>query len=145
MTFSFKEAFVMPFTSISKKILCEDLIPLFPHPSSLISVRVPMSVSYYKVSCRSKLAFLSNLSSFCYFILYYSFWDSMLYLVNSNVYLYFLVVKFQLLKYLLNLAFSTLSRMPLMLFLFRRILKEGSSITYRSKYQISLCQILQTV
>ncbi|CAK7350705.1 unnamed protein product [Dovyalis caffra] len=31
---SFKEAFLMPFTTISRKMLCEDLLPLFPLPSS---------------------------------------------------------------------------------------------------------------
>ncbi|KAH9796737.1 Anaphase-promoting complex subunit 4 [Citrus sinensis] len=45
---SFKEAFLMPFTTISTKILCEDFLPLFPLPSSPTSVFIPMSVSYYK-------------------------------------------------------------------------------------------------
>ncbi|KAF8389342.1 hypothetical protein HHK36_026036 [Tetracentron sinense] len=47
---SFKEAFLMPFTTISKKILCEDLLPLFPIPSWPISasLKVPTSISYFK-------------------------------------------------------------------------------------------------
>lgn len=44
---SFKEAFAMPFTTVSEKILCEDLLPMFPCPSSPFNV--PMSISYYKV------------------------------------------------------------------------------------------------
>ncbi|XVF40588.1 hypothetical protein PTKIN_Ptkin01aG0126000 [Pterospermum kingtungense] len=49
MESSFKEAFLMPFTTISRKILCKDVLPLFALPSSLtsISVAVPMSVTYY--------------------------------------------------------------------------------------------------
>ncbi|KAJ0082208.1 hypothetical protein Patl1_10879 [Pistacia atlantica] len=49
-SYIFKEAFLMPFTTISKKILCEDLLPLFPLPSSStpMSIAVPMSVSYYE-------------------------------------------------------------------------------------------------
>lgn len=39
----------MPFTSISRKILCEDLFPLFPLLPSPESVLVPISVSYYEV------------------------------------------------------------------------------------------------
>lgn len=41
----------MPFTTISRKILCEDLLPLFPLPSSLASTStaIPMSISYYEV------------------------------------------------------------------------------------------------
>ncbi|XP_068652072.1 anaphase-promoting complex subunit 4 [Aristolochia californica] len=47
---SFKLAFLMPFTTISKKIYCEDLWPLFPLPSSptLSSFNVPTSVSFYQ-------------------------------------------------------------------------------------------------
>lgn len=37
----------MPFTTISEKILCEDLLPMFPFPSSPFNV--PTSISYYKV------------------------------------------------------------------------------------------------
>lgn len=50
MESSFKEAFLMPFTTISEKILCEDLLPLFPFPSSPVSgsIGVPTSISYYK-------------------------------------------------------------------------------------------------
>uniref|UniRef100_A0A2P2INE0 Anaphase-promoting complex subunit 4 n=2 Tax=Rhizophora mucronata TaxID=61149 RepID=A0A2P2INE0_RHIMU len=50
MESSFKEAFLLPFTAISGKILCEDLLPLFPFPSSpaSISVPIPMSISYYE-------------------------------------------------------------------------------------------------
>lgn len=41
----------MPFTTISKKILCENLLPLFPLPSSPTSTSfaVPTSISYYEV------------------------------------------------------------------------------------------------
>lgn len=46
----FKEAFQMPFTTISKKILCQNLLPLFPVeslPKSALST-VPTSISFYK-------------------------------------------------------------------------------------------------
>lgn len=42
----------MPFTTISRKILCEDLLPLFPHPSlpnASSMTRIPTSISYYEV------------------------------------------------------------------------------------------------
>lgn len=50
MESSFREAFLMPFTTISKKILCENLLPLFPLPSSPTSTSfaVPTSISYYE-------------------------------------------------------------------------------------------------
>ncbi|OAY28862.1 hypothetical protein MANES_15G100000v8 [Manihot esculenta] len=50
MECSFKEAFQMPFLSISRKIVCEDLLPLFPLPSSSASTSmiIPMSISYYE-------------------------------------------------------------------------------------------------
>ncbi|XP_007025788.2 PREDICTED: anaphase-promoting complex subunit 4 isoform X2 [Theobroma cacao] len=50
MESSFKEAFLMPFTTISQKILCKDVLPLFALPSSPapMSVTVPMSVTFYK-------------------------------------------------------------------------------------------------
>ncbi|XVE87939.1 hypothetical protein DITRI_Ditri19aG0028900 [Diplodiscus trichospermus] len=50
MESSFKDAFLMPFTTISRKILCKDVLPLFALPFSAIctSVTVPMSVTYYK-------------------------------------------------------------------------------------------------
>lgn len=46
----FKEAFQMPFITISKTILCKDILPLFPHASlaTLVSSNVPTSISYYK-------------------------------------------------------------------------------------------------
>ncbi|KAM7530711.1 hypothetical protein LguiB_034121 [Lonicera macranthoides] len=47
----FKEAFEMPFTTISKNILCKDLLPLFPISSAPMSVSssiIPTSVSYYQ-------------------------------------------------------------------------------------------------
>lgn len=49
--FSLKEGFLMPFTTISKKINCEDLLPLYPLPSSPVasSLHGPTSISYYKV------------------------------------------------------------------------------------------------
>lgn len=45
----FKEAFQMPFTTISNKILCKEIFPLFPHASltELASSVVPASISYY--------------------------------------------------------------------------------------------------
>ncbi|KAG1326097.1 Anaphase-promoting complex subunit 4 [Cocos nucifera] len=45
-----KEAFLMPFTTISKKIHCEDLLPLYPLPSSPVasSLHGPTSIFYYK-------------------------------------------------------------------------------------------------
>ncbi|PON50410.1 Anaphase-promoting complex subunit [Trema orientale] len=48
MESSFNEAFLMPFTSISRKILCVDLLPLVPLPSSPVSLKIPTSVSYYE-------------------------------------------------------------------------------------------------
>ncbi|KAI5656969.1 hypothetical protein M9H77_25762 [Catharanthus roseus] len=46
----FKQAFDMPFATISKKILCQDLLPLFPFKYSprLAPSKIPVSVSYYK-------------------------------------------------------------------------------------------------
>ncbi|KAG5622681.1 hypothetical protein H5410_007899 [Solanum commersonii] len=46
----FKDAFEMPFSTISEKLLCEDLLPLFPIASSskLKPYKVPASVSYYE-------------------------------------------------------------------------------------------------
>ncbi|KAK2977122.1 hypothetical protein RJ640_017646 [Escallonia rubra] len=43
-----KEAFEMPFTTISKKIYCKNLLPLFPIASSAKSPIDPTSISYYK-------------------------------------------------------------------------------------------------
>ncbi|WOG85226.1 hypothetical protein DCAR_0104414 [Daucus carota subsp. sativus] len=45
----FKEAFQMPFATISRKILCKDIFPLFPHASltGLASSVIPASISYY--------------------------------------------------------------------------------------------------
>ncbi|CAJ1936334.1 unnamed protein product [Sphenostylis stenocarpa] len=59
MELSFKEAFQMPFTTISRKILCEDILPLFPLPSlpkSSSSMRIPTSVSYYEDSSEASLS-----------------------------------------------------------------------------------------
>lgn len=41
----------MPFTTISRKIVCEDSLPLCPLPplSASLSTSIPMSVSYYEV------------------------------------------------------------------------------------------------
>lgn len=51
----------MPFTSISKKIVCVDLLPLFPLPASPVSLAVPMSVSYYEVfAIRCLSVFITN-------------------------------------------------------------------------------------
>ncbi|XP_047262940.1 anaphase-promoting complex subunit 4 isoform X3 [Capsicum annuum] len=46
----FKDAFEMPFSAISEKLLCKDLLPLFPIASSskLKPYKVPASVSYYE-------------------------------------------------------------------------------------------------
>uniref|UniRef100_A0A1D1Z2S3 Anaphase-promoting complex subunit 4 n=4 Tax=Anthurium amnicola TaxID=1678845 RepID=A0A1D1Z2S3_9ARAE len=45
---SFKEAFSMPFATISKRICCEDFLPLYPVSSShaVASLHAPTSVSY---------------------------------------------------------------------------------------------------
>ncbi|KAF5475597.1 hypothetical protein F2P56_007389 [Juglans regia] len=50
MESSFSEAFQMPHCTISEKILCENLLPLFPLPSSPVptSFPVPASISYYE-------------------------------------------------------------------------------------------------
>lgn len=47
MESGFKEAILMPFTAISKRVLCNDFLPLFPIPSSPVSY-VPTTISYYK-------------------------------------------------------------------------------------------------
>lgn len=49
--FSLKEAFLRPFAVISEKISCEDLLPLYPVPSSpaFSLLHVPTSISYFKV------------------------------------------------------------------------------------------------
>lgn len=41
----------MPFTTISTKIRCDDLLPLYPTPlsSTFTSLHVPTSISFYKV------------------------------------------------------------------------------------------------
>lgn len=41
----------MPFTTVSTKIRCDDLLPLYPTPLSLpfASLHVPTSISFYKV------------------------------------------------------------------------------------------------
>ncbi|GKV41272.1 hypothetical protein SLEP1_g48828 [Rubroshorea leprosula] len=50
MESSFEEAFLMPFTTISRKILCKDVLSLFAFSSSPVSlsITIPTSVSYYK-------------------------------------------------------------------------------------------------
>ncbi|CAN1284401.1 Anaphase-promoting complex subunit 4 [Linum perenne] len=55
MESSFKEAFLMPFTTISRKIHFVDLLPLFPLPSSPASrsTTIPMSISYYEDASES--------------------------------------------------------------------------------------------
>ncbi|KAI3904656.1 hypothetical protein MKW98_014836 [Papaver atlanticum] len=55
LEYSFKEAFLVPFTTISKKIHCKDLMPLFPVPaaspkSASTSVNIPASISFYEES-----------------------------------------------------------------------------------------------
>lgn len=50
LLFSFKEAFLMPFATVSKKIYCEDFLSLYPSPASTISkLNAPTSICYYKV------------------------------------------------------------------------------------------------
>ncbi|XP_061367672.1 anaphase-promoting complex subunit 4 [Gastrolobium bilobum] len=71
MEFSFKEAFQMPFTIISRKILCEDLLPLFPLPSlakESSSMRIPTSVSYYEDSSRASLSHYTSQNQFVDYI-----------------------------------------------------------------------------
>ncbi|KAM3701765.1 hypothetical protein ACB098_05G198900 [Castanea mollissima] len=72
MESSFKEAFLMPFSTISEKILCENLLPLFSLPSSPASTSfpVPTSISYYEDSSH---AMSSNQTSQNSFIDYISF------------------------------------------------------------------------
>ncbi|XP_050367855.1 anaphase-promoting complex subunit 4 [Argentina anserina] len=55
MESSFKEAFQMPFTTISRKVVCEDSLPLCPLPplSASLSTSIPMSVSYYEDASHS--------------------------------------------------------------------------------------------
>ncbi|KAK7842495.1 anaphase-promoting complex subunit 4, partial [Quercus suber] len=67
-----REAFLMPFSTISEKILCENLLPLFSLPSSPASTSfpVPTSISYYEDSSH---AMLSNQTSQNSFIDYISF------------------------------------------------------------------------
>nr|XP_011460293.1 PREDICTED: anaphase-promoting complex subunit 4 [Fragaria vesca subsp. vesca] len=50
METSFKEAFQMPFTTISRKIVCKDSLPLcsLPPLSASLSTSIPLSVSYYE-------------------------------------------------------------------------------------------------
>ncbi|XP_019102742.1 anaphase-promoting complex subunit 4 isoform X2 [Beta vulgaris subsp. vulgaris] len=49
MESSFKEAFNMPYTTISKEIVCEQMLPLYPFESSPPSTfgSVPTSISFY--------------------------------------------------------------------------------------------------
>ncbi|PKA49460.1 Anaphase-promoting complex subunit 4 [Apostasia shenzhenica] len=45
----FKEVFLMPFVAVSKKIYCEDLLPLYPFlPSPVSSIHALTSISSYK-------------------------------------------------------------------------------------------------
>lgn len=70
MESSFKEAFLMPFSTISRKILCEDLLSLFPlqSSSSCLSSSVPLSVSYYEDSSEAVSADLSCQQKFIDYI-----------------------------------------------------------------------------
>ncbi|KAA8515340.1 hypothetical protein F0562_018430 [Nyssa sinensis] len=60
----FKEAFQMPFSTISKKILCEDLLPLFPVASSpkSLSSSIPTSISFYKEASHHQHGLLDYIS-----------------------------------------------------------------------------------
>ncbi|KAK7319609.1 hypothetical protein RJT34_04332 [Clitoria ternatea] len=71
MELSFKEAFQMPFTTISRKILCEDMLPLFPLPSlpkTSSPVKIPISVSYYEDSSRASMSHHPGQSQFIDYI-----------------------------------------------------------------------------
>ncbi|CAI8618141.1 unnamed protein product [Vicia faba] len=58
---SFKEAFQMPFTTISRTILCEDLLPLFPLPSfPKASSLIPTSISFYEDSSRASSSYCAG-------------------------------------------------------------------------------------
>ncbi|KAL8249321.1 hypothetical protein R6Q59_006189 [Mikania micrantha] len=52
----FNKAFQMPFTTISRKILCQNMLPFFPIESSSKSTSstVPTSISYYKEAMHEK-------------------------------------------------------------------------------------------
>ncbi|OMO76546.1 hypothetical protein CCACVL1_15575 [Corchorus capsularis] len=70
MESSFKEAFLMPFTTISRKILCKDVLPLFGLESSpaSMSVSIPMSVTYYKDASTAISSFQTNEHGFIDYI-----------------------------------------------------------------------------
>ncbi|KAA3478868.1 anaphase-promoting complex subunit 4 isoform X1 [Gossypium australe] len=70
MESSFKEAFLMPFTTISRKMLCKDVLPLFALPSSSasVSVSVPISVTYYKDASTSVLSYQTQEHGFMDYI-----------------------------------------------------------------------------
>ncbi|XP_040935424.1 anaphase-promoting complex subunit 4 isoform X2 [Gossypium hirsutum] len=70
MESSFKEAFLMPFTTISRKMLCKDVLPLFALPSSSasVSVSVPISVTYYKDASTSVSSYLTHEHGFIDYI-----------------------------------------------------------------------------
>ncbi|XP_027345538.1 anaphase-promoting complex subunit 4 isoform X2 [Abrus precatorius] len=71
MELSFKEAFQMPFTTISRKILCEDILPLFPLLSlskASSSMRIPTSVAYYEDSSRASLSHFTGQNQFIDYI-----------------------------------------------------------------------------
>ncbi|KAG6423682.1 hypothetical protein SASPL_114084 [Salvia splendens] len=52
----FKEALGMPLTTVSRRILCKDILPLFPVSSvpNLKSAYLPVSISYYQDSQRRR-------------------------------------------------------------------------------------------
>ncbi|TYG48556.1 hypothetical protein ES288_D10G024800v1 [Gossypium darwinii] len=70
MESSFKEAFLMPFTTISRKMLCKDVLPLFALPSSSasVSVSVPISVTYYKDASTSVSSYQTHEHGFIDYI-----------------------------------------------------------------------------
>ncbi|XP_057963074.1 anaphase-promoting complex subunit 4 [Malania oleifera] len=70
MESSFKEAFLVPSMTISRKILCENLLPLFPSPSTSASTSfdVPMSISYYKDASQAGLLYQTRQSRFLDYI-----------------------------------------------------------------------------
>ncbi|XP_021294133.1 anaphase-promoting complex subunit 4 isoform X1 [Herrania umbratica] len=84
MESSFKEAFLMPFTTISQKILCKDVLPLFALPSSpaSMSVTVPMSVTYYKDASTAMSSYQTHEHGFIDYISFQIPGDSSLDIAN---------------------------------------------------------------
>lgn len=125
LCFSFKEAFQMPFTTISRKILCEDLLPLFPLPSlpnASSMTRISTSISYYEVlTTEWSLLLIFNIL----FIFLFEFDVSVFKFYKSVVFLYsFCRIPPELLPHITPVNIKLL-------------------ITYLFKYLTSLSQILK--